>query len=108
MVIDPTYAVFMQRFYWFTIEIGMIHQGTGTHVYGAGIISISSRTAHVLNNQIKIKKFDLDETILTSFENDVIQNLYFEIGDFNALYNSLNILEERIQTGLDVKASIVG
>jgi len=128
LTMDPTYAAFMERFgqlgvkhgnsasvltalqrlYWFTIEFGLIHQGTETQVYGAGIISSSGETSHILNDKIEIRKFDLDEVIHTPFENDVIQNVYFEIGDFNVLYNSLDLLEERIHSGLDVKAAIVG
>ncbi len=127
LIMDTTYAAFMERFgqlgvkhgdnpsaltalqrlYWFTIEFGLIRKDNETNIYGAGIISSSGETAHILNDAIEIKSFDLDQVIHTHFENDVIQNLYFQIDDFEQLYQSLDTLEQRIDEGLDVQASIV-
>lgn len=127
LLMNKTYASFMQRFgelgvkfrhdqqvltalqrlYWYTIEFGLSdHNGT-TEIYGAGIISSSGETYHVYNDPIEIRPFVLKEVINLPFENDVIQNTYFQINDFEQLYDSLDELENRIMEGLTVTAGIV-
>ena len=127
LLLNSTYASFMQRFgelgvkhlndkqvltalqrlYWYTIEFGLSMREGKTEIYGAGIISSSGETHHVYNDPIEVKPFDVIEVINLPFENDVIQNTYFQIQRFEELYQSLDILERRIETGLKVTPGIV-
>lgn len=127
LLMNSTYASFMQRFgelgvkhlndkqvltalqrlYWYTIEFGLSKREGKTEIYGAGIISSSGETHHVYNDPIEVKPFDVIEVINLPFENDVIQNTYVQIQRFEDLYQSLDILERRIETGLKVTPGIV-
>lgn len=127
LLMDPVYAAFMQRFgaigknylgdnvamtalqrlYWYTIEFGLIKGKQKSLIYGAGIISSFGESNHIYDDPIEIKTFDIEEVINTPFKNDEIQNLYFEIESFDQLFDSLEILEDLLEKGLNITPAIV-
>jgi phenylalanine-4-hydroxylase len=76
----------LQRLYWFTIEFGLINQGGGRKVYGAGICSSFGETKHCLGKGIEVVPFNIEEVICTEFRTDIIQKKYFELESFNQLF----------------------
>lgn len=93
---DPKIVKQLQRLYWFTIEFGVIKEADETLIYGAGIISSSGETDHVMNDDVTIKPFDIYEVIEQDFITSEIQTLYFEITGFEQLFSSIEGLEERL------------
>ena len=83
----------LQRLYWFTIEFGLIKNGDKNMIYGAGIISSSGETDHVMNDEITIHEYNLEQIINTDFITSEIQTQYFAIESFEQLFNSIEEYE---------------
>ena len=77
------------RFYWFTIEFGLIRESGGLRIYGAGIMSSSEETRHCMGPDCVRKDFDVREIISTPYRNDIIQDTYYIVDSFEQLYHSL-------------------
>lgn len=83
----------LQRLYWFTIEFGLIKNGDKNMIYGAGIISSSGETDHVMNDEITIHDYNLEQIINTDFITSEIQTQYFAIESFEQLFSSIEEYE---------------
>jgi phenylalanine-4-hydroxylase len=86
----------LQRLYWFTIEFGLIQQN-GTKIYGAGILSSFGESNHIYNSKITIEDFDLNAIYNRSFINSEIQQHYFELDQYQTIYQSVDKIEEALQ-----------
>ncbi|MEO1021114.1 MAG: phenylalanine 4-monooxygenase [Bacteroidota bacterium] len=92
----PVIVKQLQRLYWFTIEFGLIQHTEGTRIYGAGIISSSGETDHVMNDNVTVHPFDIFKVIETDFITSEIQTQYYEIESFEQLFTSIEELEEHL------------
>ena len=121
LISDPAYCRFLQglgklasehadnaealeligRFYWFTIEFGLIREDGELKIYGAGIMSSSGETRHCMGPDCSRRDYDIHAIIDTPYRNDIMQDNYFIIDSFDQLYESLPavraILMEKIQ-----------
>ena len=84
------------RFYWFTIEFGLIRENGALKIYGAGIISSCGETKHCMSEVPQRKDFDIDAILETSYRNDILQDTYFIIDSFKQLYESLPLMREKL------------
>ena len=84
------------RFYWFTIEFGLIREPGGLRIYGAGIISSSGETMHCMGSDCERPDFDIASILATPYRNDIIQDTYYVIDSFDQLYRSLPEVERLI------------
>jgi phenylalanine-4-hydroxylase len=84
------------RIYWFTLEFGLIHEKDSLKIYGAGICSSAGEIKNALSGNVVHKKFSVKEIMITPFQNDRIQNLYFVIDEFDELFDSLSEIEREI------------
>lgn len=84
------------RFYWFTIEFGLVKFKDELKIYGAGIISSNGESKYALSSTPQHLPFDVQAIINTDFENDKIQDKYFVLDSFNQLYNCMDELERLI------------
>lgn len=127
LLIDPTYAAFMERFgkmgvqhlktpgvttalqrlYWFTVEFGLMKGATNTEIYGAGILSSFGESNHIYDDAIEIVPYDIEAVIHNHFVNSEIQMRYYEIQGFEDLYRSLDRMESLIASGLEIREQIV-
>ena len=80
----------LQRWYWFTIELGLI-QELSIKLYGVGIISSFDE----INGSLKAKhlNFDIEMVLNKSFNTDLMKEEYFVIESYNKLFESINIAE---------------
>ena len=78
------------RFYWFTIEFGLIRENGALKIYGAGIMSSSEETKHCMGANCVRKDYDIREIISTPYRNDIIQDTYYIVDSFDQLYHSLD------------------
>lgn len=84
------------RFYWFTIEFGLVKFKGELKIYGAGIISSNGESKYALSSTPQHLPFDVQAIINTDFENDKIQDKYFVLDSFKQLYNCMDELERLI------------
>ena len=94
---NPEAVLLLERLYWFTIEFGLVHENNRTKVFGAGIISSFGETNHVFNDSVEIRKFSVENVLLTPFRNDQVQNLYFEAETAEAVFNCIPETEQFIK-----------
>lgn len=73
--------------YWYTVEFGLIQQGDGLRIYGAGIMSSPDECRYALHAQSPNRiHLNVARTMATAYKIDDLQNTYFVIKDFDELY----------------------
>ena len=102
MLTDPTFANYMQaygegglralglnhlhhlaRLYWYTVEFGLIRDGAGLKLYGAGIVSSFGESHFALEDASPNRiAFDLKRVMRTRYRIDDYQQSYFVIDSF--------------------------
>ena len=63
----------------------------GRRVYGAGILSSFGETNSSLQRDMEVHPFDIEAIISREFITSEQQSLYFELGSFEQLFESLHI-----------------
>ncbi len=94
---QPHIIDMLERLYWFTIEFGLIKNGDELKIYGSGIISSAGETKHALSNESAKHLFDVEKIMDQHFRNDVMQDDYFVIENFEQLINSIPQVKEKIR-----------
>lgn len=92
----------LDRFYWFTIEFGLLREQGELRIYGAGLISSFGEANHIYTDAVELKPFDVETIMHTPFRNDQVQNLYFVVNDMNDLWNSIEEAERVIVRELEL------
>lgn len=106
MLLDKNYSVFLnklakfalrcprleqiilQRFLWYTIEVGLIKTSQGLRIYGGALISSPQESVYSLeSNKPERKTFDLLDVSRSPYRADILQTNYYFIEDLNELYN---------------------
>jgi phenylalanine-4-hydroxylase len=105
MLTDPDFADYMQaygkggqraqglgmlkelaRLYWYTVEFGLMDEGDGLRIYGAGIVSSASESVFALEDPSPNRiAFDLERIMRTDYRIDDFQQVYFVIPSIQAL-----------------------
>ena len=108
MLADPRFADYMQaygrgglrslgygalhklaRLYWYTVEFGLIRQGNGLRIYGAGIVSSAGETRFALESDSPNRiGFDLQRLLRTNYRIDDFQQSYFVIDSLDQLLDT--------------------
>lgn len=83
--------VMLARFYWFTVEFGLINTASGLKAYGGGILSSIKETPYSIDSNIpKRKSFDVLEIFRTPYRIDILQTVYYIINSYKQVYDVLN------------------
>ena len=105
MLTDPNFADYMQaygkggqraqslgmlknlaRLYWYTVEFGLMDEGDGLRIYGAGIVSSATESVFSLEDPSPNRiAFDLERIMRTEYRIDDFQQVYFVIPSIEAL-----------------------
>ena len=105
MLTDPDFADYMQaygkggqraqslgmlknlaRLYWYTVEFGLMDEGDGLRIYGAGIVSSASESVFAIEDPSPNRiAFDLERIMRTDYRIDDFQQVYFVIPSIEAL-----------------------
>jgi phenylalanine-4-hydroxylase len=105
MLVHPVFADYMQaygegglralrygaihqlaRLYWYTVEFGLIRDGGGLKLYGAGIVSSRGESLFALDSDSPNRlAFDLKRVMRTKYRIDDFQQNYFVIDSFEDL-----------------------
>ena len=75
----------LERFYWFTVEFGLIDTPEGLRVYGNGILSSHSEALHSLTDAVRKKPFDAETIAVQEYDVWHLQPLLFVIDSFEQL-----------------------
>lgn len=75
------------RLFWFTIEFGLLQTKQGLRIYGGGILSSYQETIYALEDaKPKREVLRINEVLNTPYRYDIIQDRYFILNSFDALY----------------------
>ena len=80
----------LARFFWFTVEFGLMQEKGNICVYGSGLLSSADEIEY---------PFQLEWVINQSFEYDRFQPLLFIVQSFEHLYEEVERLEEWLLNG---------
>jgi phenylalanine-4-hydroxylase len=88
----------LERFYWFTVEFGMIRTAGGLRIYGNGILSSRAEVDHCLTGNVAVLPFDADRIAEQEYDVRHLQPLLFAIDSFDQLVTEFDFWARR--TGL--------
>jgi len=109
MLLDPAIADFLElygkagaraiamdaldmlaRLYWYTIEFGLVREGEGLKVFGAGIISSAAETRFAIEDrQVLRLPFEPVRVMRTAYRIDAFQQTYFVLESLPQLIGDL-------------------
>lgn len=90
----------MARFFWFTIEFGLMRTGAGLRAYGSGLLSSFGELEHALTSgDVQRYPIRLEWVINQRFDIDCYQPLLFIVSGFDHLYSLVDELEHWMRTG---------
>jgi len=90
----------MARFFWFTIEFGLMNTKDGMKVYGSGLLSSYGEIEHCIESpDVQRYPIQLEWVINQSFEIDHYQPLLFYVENFSHLFDLVDELERWMKDG---------
>ena len=90
----------MARFFWFTIEFGLMRSRDGLKVYGSGLLSSYGEIAHAIEApEVQRYPIQLEWAINQAFEIDRYQPLLFTVESFDHLFSLVDQLEGWLKAG---------
>jgi phenylalanine-4-hydroxylase len=90
----------LARFFWFTIEFGLMRNDDGLKVYGSGLLSSYGEIAHAVDSpEVQRYPIQLEWVINQYFEIDHYQPLLFIVDSFDHLFELVGELEQWMLDG---------
>lgn len=86
-----------ERFFWFTLEFGLIETSKGRRIFGAGIASSIAECDFALSEKVEAVPFSVDAVCDQEFRIDQIQKKLFILKSFEQLLESFELLQRRIR-----------
>ncbi len=90
----------LARFFWFTVEFGLMQTGEELKAYGSGLLSSHGELRHSVESRlVQRSSIALDWVIHQSFEIDHYQPLLFYVQSFDHLFSLVDQLERWMRFG---------
>lgn len=90
----------MARFFWFTIEFGLMRSPDGLRVYGSGLLSSYSEIEHSIESpEVQRYPMQIEWAINQGFEINHYQPLLFIVDSFEHLFSLVDRLEQWMRAG---------
>src|SRR2546421_6031873 len=90
----------MARFFWFTVEFGLMRGTDGLKVYGSGLLSSHGEIVHCIESpEVQRYPIQLEWVINQYFEIDHYQPLLFVVDSFDHLFDLVGQLERWMRHG---------
>ncbi len=86
-----------ERFFWFTIEFGLLKTKNGTKIFGAGIASSVGECEYALSGKPEVIPFSVDVIRKQEFRIDQMQTRLFQLESTEQLYSSLHELIRKVE-----------
>jgi phenylalanine-4-hydroxylase len=84
------------RLFWYTVEFGLIREGSEIKVYGSGLIRSHGECSSVVEGHCEILDFSLDEVLATPVKVDEFQKTLFILSSFDQMYEAMHEAEHRV------------
>ena len=90
----------MARFFWFTVEFGLMRCRGGLRAYGSGLLSSYGELRHSLESPL-VQRYpaQIEWLVNQSFEIDHYQPLLFTVDSFDHLFDLVGTLEQWVREG---------
>lgn len=90
----------LARFFWFTVEFGLIRSGNDLRAYGSGLLSSYGELKHSVESP-EVQRFpiQIEWTVNQYFEIDHYQPLLFIVDSFDHLFSLVDELEKWLKDG---------
>ena len=85
----------IERFYWFTVEFGLLRTRAGLRVYGNGILSSYAEVRHCLTDAAVKLEFDPERIAEQDYDVSHLQPLLFVVNSFEQLANGFETWARR-------------
>lgn len=90
----------MARFFWFTIEFGLMRNGSKLCAYGSGLLSSYGELEHCIKSpDVQRYPLQIEWVVNQYFEIHHYQPLLFIADSFDHLYDQVNVLQQMMQDG---------
>jgi phenylalanine-4-hydroxylase len=90
----------MARFFWFTIEFGLMQSPAGLKAYGSGLLSSHGELEHAIESpEVQRYPIQLEWAVNQGFEIDTYQPLLFWVESFDHLFSLVDTLERWMREG---------
>jgi phenylalanine-4-hydroxylase len=89
----------MARFFWFTVEFGLVQERGATRIYGSGLISSAGDAANALGPDCDRRPFSIQSVIAEAFRIDALQNVLFVVESFAQLFDAIERVIEAMKLG---------
>jgi len=90
----------MARFFWFTVEFGLMRQPRGIRAYGSGLLSSYGELEHAVDSpDVQRYPIQMEWVINQPFEIDHYQPLLFLVDSFDHLFDLVGRLEQWMRDG---------
>ena len=90
----------MARFFWFTVEFGLMRSPDGLRAYGSGLLSSFGEIEHAIDSpEVQRYPIQLEWAINQAFEIDHYQPLLFIVDSFDHLFSLVDQLEQWMREG---------
>ena len=90
----------LSRFFWFTVEFGLMRGRQGTVAYGSGLLSSYGELQHAIeSDEVQRYPLQLEWLINQGAEIDHYQPLLFIVDSFEHLFDLVNRLEQWMRDG---------
>jgi phenylalanine-4-hydroxylase len=87
------------RLFWYTVEFGLIREGSEVKVYGSGLISSHGECMNVMGGHCAVHDFSLDEVLSTPVKVDELHKLLFAVSSFDQIYEAMHEAARRARSG---------
>lgn len=90
----------LARFFWFTVEFGLMDSGSGLRACGSGLLSSFGELKHsITSSRVQRHPLRMEWVVNQSFEIDHYQPLLFTVSSFDHLYELVEELERWMRSG---------
>ena len=87
-----------ERFFWFTVEFGLVETEVGRRIFGAGILSSKAESDYALSEAPEVLDFSIEAIVRQDYRIDQFQHRLFLLRSPEQLYESLADVEACIKT----------
>lgn len=84
-LVDEAGLTQLSRLYWYTVEFGLIEEGSQIKAFGAGLLSSFSELDHAFSDHVDRRPFSIEEVINTDYDYSEMQPVLFVIPSYNYL-----------------------
>ena len=89
----------LSRFFWFTVETGLMRQGGELKVYGSALLSSSGEIMHAMSDNVAKRPVDIETIINQAFIPNQYQPVLYITESFEQLYELVDRIEEWMHEG---------